>query len=108
LEQSKISHLIIRQARLLQLRRDLSGRHLADTFFPVEKSIQKRPRLEESGANSFVPQMKFKVIEICAFMTGIWNGTESVFIIMVFEILKISFFCFTAEFFHPGFFRSQY
>ena len=46
------------------VRNDGDGRcflNYNNTFFPVEKSIQKRPWLEESKENSTVPQMKFKV-----------------------------------------------
>jgi hypothetical protein len=53
-------------------------------LFEAQK-VLKTLRLAESGANSCVSQMKFKVIGICSFVMGIWNGKEFVLIVIVFE-----------------------
>jgi len=53
-------------------------------LFEAQK-VPKTLRLAESGANSFVSQMKFNVIGIFSFMAGFWNGKEFVFIVVIFE-----------------------
>ena len=48
-----------------------------DAFFPVEKSIQKRPRLAESAGDSFVSQMKFKTHGIFEFSLNPGHGWDT-------------------------------